>query len=551
MIASPHEKESAPDVAVPQRFSRKAGTLAVFLGLAVFALRLRLAGPLTFCGTPDACFYLGMAQTLGSGQGWHARFLYDFQQLHPTLPNTGLEYWRPGISLLLLALKPVGITLFTSTALTILVGVILASAAWHVAFRVTGDRWLALGSFALCLFSSPVWIGSASPDSGLYYGAAVAWFLALFTIRRQSLWADLGALVCVCAAYCIRNDAALLLVPLLAVLWARHQRPSHDGSTAPAAPSARRHGGSLPYAACMVAGFLVALAPMHLLYARVLGTAFPSGTAQVLFLNDLGDFNRYQAPATLQSLLQHGVKHLLLFRVGTLATVLYRIAALMIGYPALVFLPALLLPRSTGSTVRRADPPTHAESIGPVSFGLTALFVYTFVLAAIGGFSALRTAVGLMPFASVLVLVAIRRASRTPQIATWLSVAVIAANAVSGLMEVRRDLPAANQIGDADRAVAAELADLGATPSTGVVLTNDPVQFSVTTGYATVALPSNGLDAIAAAARDFHVTHVILDSENLPASPALLKQQLHPVRFRTLDREHAVILELPHPDTNP
>lgn len=544
---------SLSPVTAPTRSARVCVWAACLLAAAVALLRFLLARPVHFCGTPDACFYLGLAQTLSSEHRFQTRFLYDFQQLHPTLPNTGLEYWRPGVSLLLLALKPFGaVTLHASIVLTTLVGILLAAAAWHIAARAYADRRLALGSFALCLFLSPVWIGSASPDSSLYYGAAVAWFLALFSVHRQGLWQDLLALLCVCFAYLIRNDAALLIVPFLAVLWARWQ----EHRKRPQLQEAKQ--SDWPYALLLVAGFLLALAPMHLLYKGVLGTAFPSGTAQTIFLNDLSDFGRYRDPATLHTLLTHGARHLILFRIATLATILYRVPALMIGYPALIFLPGLFLRRDqehlrgqvtygNGDSVLQNLPDLR----GPGTFALTVLLVYSFILPAIGGFSALRTAVGLMPLASVLVVVAIFRTARTARLAVWLIGGVVTANAIAGLMELRRDLGAANLIGDADRGEAAQLAALGADPARAVVLTGDPVQFSVTTGYSTVALPSNGLDAIAAAARDFHATHVILDSDHLPSSLAALEQQLQPVHSVTLPKEHGLILELPETATHP
>lgn len=511
---------------------RMAGGLTAL----VVAVRLWMAHALTYCGTPDACFYLGMAQTLGAGHGFHARFLYDFQQGHPTLPNTGLEYWRPGISLLLAALKPLGATtLHGSIAITTLAGVLFAAAAWHIAMQTSRDRRLALRSFALCLVGPTFWIGSMSPDSGLYYGAAVAWFLALFTVRRQGLWQDVGALGCVCAAYGVRNDAALLLLPLLAVLW---QRRRLSGAV----------GGSPLYAAGMLAGFALALLPMHLLFHAVLGTTFPSGTAQTLFFYDLSDFTRYRDPVSRHTLLSHGVKHLLLVRASTLITALYRIAAFTVGYAALVFLPTLFFRQSDPQTGRKeashgAEP--LPELTGAAVFFLTALAAYTLVLPAVGGFAVLRTASALSPLVSVLVIVAIGRVARTPAFALALTTAVIGVNALSGILDDRRDALSMESSGSSDRATAAQLHRLGADPGTAVILTGDPVQFSVTTGYAAVALPGNGLAAIAAAARDFHATDVLLNTEDLPGTFAALNDQLHPVRSAFLPAEHTLILALP------
>ena len=150
-----------------------------------------------------------------------------------------------------------------------------------------------------------------------------------------------------------------------------------------------------------------------------------------------------------------------------------------------------------------------------------------------------------MPFIAVLVVVAIRRVARTERLATVLTATVIAVNALSGVMDDRRDTATMNAIGIADRAVGEQLQAMGADPKTAIVLTGDPVQFSVTTGYATVALPSNGLDAITEAADDFRATHVILNSEDLPAALPNLNLHLHPVRSAELPAQHALALALP------
>lgn len=511
---------------------------AVLVAAVACALRWSIARHVDFCRTPDACFYLGMGETLAAGKGFHARFLYDFQLPHLALPNTGIEYWRPGISLLLLVLKPFGgVTLHSSIVLTLLVGVLFAASAWHLALRETADRGLALRSFALCLFFAPVWVGSMTPDSNLYYGAAVAWFFALLTVRRQGWLQDLLAIACAGLAYLIRNDAVLLLVPLLAVLYARWR-----GLEA----ASERRPGFLRFAFPLLAAFFLALLPMHLLYRAVLGQAFPSGTASVLFLNTLDDFVRYNDPVSLHSLLSHGVAHLVFFRVSTLVTLLYRVAALMIGYPALVVLPGLLWPPAAVADeprVRLRTPLT--EWIGPVSFGLATVVLYTLLLPAIGAFSALRTLMALLPFAAVAVMIAISRLVRTPRQVLWTSGAVILAALLSGLMDSRRDLADINGTGTTDRAEKAVLAGMHGNPERSIVLTDDPVQFSVTTGYATVALPNNGLDAIAAAARDFRATHLIVKTTHMPASLEVLQERLHPVAVRSVQGEQSLILELP------
>ncbi|HEX4154176.1 MAG TPA: hypothetical protein VHY48_01060 [Acidobacteriaceae bacterium] len=518
-------------------------TAAVFT-LVVVALRIWFARQVSFCGTPDSCYGVGMGRALASGHGFRLGFLFDLQVHAAHLPTTGLEYWRPGVALILQGLRLFGgVTLHRSLVVTVWFGVVWALVSWWIAMRATGSRRVALASYALCLLLPPGWESSLTPDPTLYYAAAVAWFLALFTVERQGLWQDVVALGCVGAAYLIRNDAGLLLAPLAAVLWLRMRQAGAARRRGEAAPA----GSSGWYTAAMVVGFFVALGPMHLLYRHVLGTAFPAGTSKALFLNDMSDFSSYGAPVSLHTLLAHGVKHLIAARVNAVAMIVYRLLALVLGYAALVFLPSLVVTRRpSGSEVVRTgmDAARMPELAGPVAFGVVVLVVYGLVLPTVGTFSALRTAVGLLPVTAVIVVVAMVRLARSRRVAVALAGTVIAVYAVSGVMDDRREIGPMNAIGEADRAQAAELAAMGAEPENAVVMTADPVQFSVTTGYRAIPMPSNGLDAITKEALDLHASYAILDGEHLPGSPNVVAEKLHPTQTEAVPGQTMLVLEL-------
>jgi hypothetical protein len=522
-----------------QSLRRREISVAVCITLLILAIRMWFARKVNFCGTPDSCYALGLAQGLARYHAFHASFVFDLQLHHPQIPNTGIEYWRPGVSLLLYLLRALGgTTLQGSLVIASLAGVLWAAAAWFVAMRTTANAKIALASYTLCFLLSPGWDGSLTPDPTLFYAAAIAWFLALFTVRRQGLLQDVIALFCVSAAYTIRNDAGLLLVPLVVVLLYRW-RGAGARKTSGEAPVP---GSSAVYGVAMLAGFALALAPMHLLYRHVLGTAFPAGASQALYLNDLSDFSNYGVPVSLHTMLSHGVKHLVVMRVSAGAFIVYRVLALVLGYAALVFLPALAV-RNGGQT---AADPAMPEFAGPVAFGATVLVVYSLALPAVGVFSALRSSTALLPVVSVAVVIAILRITRTPRLAWVVTCTVIAIYLVSGVMDDRRSIGPMNSIGDADRAQAKALAAMGALPREGtIVMTPDPVQFSVTTGYPAIPMPGNGLQAITNEALDLHASHAILDGEHLPGSSAEVDQKLHPVQTRTVPGESVLLLELP------
>jgi hypothetical protein len=508
--------------------------------LIILASRVWFARKVTFCGTPDSCYALGLAQSLAKYHAFRVPFLFDLQLQHLQVPNTGLEYWRPGVSLLLLLLKPFGgVTLHGALLMTMLAGIIWALAAWFVAMRTTGSRKIALAGYTLCLLLPAGWSGSLTPDPTLFYAAAIAWFLALFTVEGQGIAQDVMALVCLCAAYMIRNDAGLLLlVPLVVVLVLRVRAANalqRRGARAPA-------GSSAAYGVAMLVGFGLALVPMHLLYKHVLGTAYPAGAGQALYLNDLSDFSNYGVPVSLHTMLSHGVAHLAAMRVSATALIVYRVLALVLGYPALVFLPSLAVKRD-GPANNGARLP---ELTGPVAFGVAVLVVYCLVLPAVGVFSALRSSTALLPVVSVVVIVAILRAARTRRMAVVLTGTVIAIYLVSGVMDDRRSIDPMNQIGDADRAAAHTLAAMGASPDGAtLVMTPDPVQFSVTTGYPAIPMPGNGLDAITNEALDLHASHAILNAEHLPGSLTEVTARLHPVQIKTIPGQTVLVFELP------
>jgi hypothetical protein len=521
-----------------QSLRRREISAAACVTLLILAIRVWFARKVSFCGTPDSCYALGLAQGLARYHAFHAPFVFDLQLRHLQIPNTGIEYWRPGVSLLLYLLRALGgTTLHGSLVIAALAGVLWASAAWFVAIRTTRNARIALASYTLCLLLPPGWSSSLTPDPTLFYAAAIAWFLALLTVRRQGLAQDIVALLCVSAAYMIRNDAGLLLAPLIVVLLYRWR-----AGRVQARGGAARAGSSAGYAVAMLAGFVLALAPMHLLYHHVLGTAFPSGASQALYLNDLSDFSNYGVPVSLHTMFSHGFKHLVAMRIGAGAMIVYRVLALVLGYAALVFLPSL--------AVRSASPaetaPALPELAGPVSFGVTILVIYSLVLPAVGVFSALRSSVALLPVISVVVVVAILRIARTDRLGWILTCTVIVIYLVSGLMDDRRAIDPMNAMGDRDRAEGKALAAMGAQPGAGIiVMTPDPVQFSVTTGYAAIPMPGNGLDAITKEALDLHASYAILDGDHLPGSPAEVMQKLQPAQTKTIPGQSVLLFELP------
>ncbi len=196
-------------------------------------VRLWFGLHLHFCGTPDSCSYLALAESLDQHRGFFERFIFDYQLDRIALPTHAIEYWRPGTSFFLLLAKPFGgVTLRSSIVISMMAGVALSTAAWKLGMDYSGSRRIACASYLLTLVMPPMWFGSLTPDSVLFYGAAVAWFLLLFRVRGRSYKDDALAFVCLAVANLIRNDVALLFLPVVVVLYLR----SGDGEARGASP---------------------------------------------------------------------------------------------------------------------------------------------------------------------------------------------------------------------------------------------------------------------------------------------------------------------------
>ncbi len=497
-----------------------AGTFVVLL------VRLWFGRHMSFCGTPDSCSYLALAESLSKHHGFVENFLYDYQLDKLQVPTHGIEYWLPGTSFFLLLAKPFGgVNLCSAIVISTLMGVLLAMAAWKIAMDYSGNRRIACASYLLCLVLPPLWIGSITPDSTLFYAAAVAWFLALFRVRFRSYTEDALALLCLVIANLIRNDVILLLVPVLVVLWMRWR-------------SGEQSGASPAYSALVVVAFFAAAIPMHVIDYAVLGQAFPSGSSKALYMTDLADMSRYNQPVSLHSFLSAGVGRLIKMRVAAFPLIVYRIIFLLIGFAA-IFLPLLGL---RGKGEERAPTP---ELAGGATFAIVIVLVYSFVLPAIGSFSALRTFGGLLPLSAVLAVAGMRWVAQASRTAAWLAAASVLFYFTAGVMEDRRTVPEMNELGSKDRLVAAFLLAHGAYPERGsLIMTGDPAQFSETTSYPAMPLPENGLGAARLAADALGATHVLLDSDHLQGTMAEVRSTLEPAEVAAVPDTHILVLTL-------
>jgi hypothetical protein len=502
---------------------------SVVATLAVLTLRLAFARRVEFCGGADSCFYIALARGIATRHDFLVDFVWNYQVPHVTLPSQAMEYWRPGTSLLLDLFAPFGdITLRSSAAVSAVFTIIAALAAADIAWTLTGDRWVTLWGYIIALCLPTFWTLALGADSAAFYGAAVAWFLALFTVRFRSRWRDLLALACLAAAYLIRNDAILLGVPFAAVLAKRvgNQLASNTVHQ------------ELPYTVGLVGGFLLALVPAHLLTYLVTGRPANSSIGAVVFLNDLTDFSRYGASLDFATWIKQGIWPLVILRASVFIQIVHHLLVLF-GEPATMM--ALIAALFGVLSNRRAA--FIRGLIGPLAFLVAIVLVYSVALPAIGDHAVLRSFTGLLPVLAALAAIGSAEIASTRRGFVALAAGVAAFSAMEGVDRARTQLDNGRKSLAEYRAEARIIEQASRSAAPALAMVRNPAVFTTTTGIRSISLPTNGSLAVQAAARKFGATAIVTDQWSEATG---LADDMH-ATIRHIPDSVQIVLLLPNP----
>jgi hypothetical protein len=471
-------------------------SLAIAATAIVLGIRLVFAGQVRFCGGADACFYFALAREIATRHDFLLNFVWNYQVDQIALPSLAADYWRPGTSLLLVLASAFGdITLRSDAILATVATLLAALAAAHFAWSLTHNARTTLLAYVIGLCLPSFWVLALRADSDVFYGASVAWFLALFLPTRRSRLRDALAIVCVAAAYMIRNDAILLVVPFAAVLARRMIDARHAGDA-----RAER-----AYALWLIVAFLIALLPAHLLTWRLTGH-FNNSTLSVLFFHDLADFSRYGKRLDFATWWASGPVALLKERASVLIQIVHHLL-MRFGEAATV----LALAGAAVGVILQPGRPFARILIGPAAFLVAIVLVYAFVLPGIGDHSAQRSYAALLPVVAALAASGIEEivASR----AAWfaLASAIVAFSGLDGVNRARVMLDDGRKELAQYDAEARFIRQASPDPAAALAMVSNPAVFTTSTGIPSVSLPTNGPTAVRQAARDFRATAIVTD----------------------------------------
>ena len=506
-------------------------------GLAL-AIRLLVAGEISFPTAEPSAYYVGVAHSLMSGEGLVSNGVWSYATPPLEVPKAAFELWLPMSTFVsAAAMSVLGTTFWAAQVGGALLGAAVAPLAWIIGretAQVQGldarrSRALAITSGLLAAVLSPLVLGSVVPDS--YMPFTVFMLAAAILVprvigarngqggaTRPSIIVGLGLGLILGLSYLSRQEVIWLgLTLVLMQAWVLRSRP---------------RGTRLREAAArlgpVVVGGLLVVVPWLVRNMIELGSAFPGQAVENMFLIDNEDIfafrDRPSATGYLAQDLVTIVSNPLRAAVDGFINVI-TLPAFPVGIAGLVALvglwrsPALRRPTALLAVLASATMiflttmllfpvatlwGTFMHSAGPLLVGLA-------VLAALGG-------------DTLLAAISARREWERPNIV----IAPFALVAMASLFTIFQINVISDQAaGTASRyaglgsalAAAAEADDM-AVPDT--LITDHPMWLAEATGGFAIALPDEDLEAVMALSDMFDAPWVVVVGDRGRYPDALL-----------------------------
>lgn len=469
-----------------RRASITLGTLALLWG-ALLAIFIEQPGYV------DAYYYFNAGQRLALGDGLTDANLWTYINAPDALPGPSHAYWMPLQSLVSAASMVIfGATFAAAQVPSVLCFAGLVLLACWLGGRLGNNPRHAWIAGLLMLFSgffTPFW---TSTDTFALYGLVGSLALVAMGCGRETgdwrWYAASGVLGGL--AHLTRADGLLLvLVALMIIFWPRR---GFDWTLA-----------IKTAVACLIAYILV-MSPWLVRNASELGTPFPTGGTDGIWLRGYEDIVNYPPGVSFDDFRAWGLSNMIESRWVAFKNNL----GTFIAVETWVILGPFVL---TGLWARRRVSLLWGVMLYALGLHLAMTVVFAYPGYRGGLF---HSSSALMPFwaatgivgldSAILWLAKRRRWPRKQAQAVFSSAAVILAALVSlGVLLGR--LPDWNDNGTFYRTIADNL------PSEARVMVNDPAGFYFHTGLLAVVVPNNDPTVVLEIAQKYGVTHLVLD----------------------------------------
>ena len=486
------------------------------IAIVGFALggRLFLAAKVQHPGHADPAFYYTLANNIVEGRGLVIDYIWHYLGDVETISHAACDYWPPMTSIVIsLFFSLFGQSLFSALLPMALSASLLALLTYAVARAYSSSALFALSAAALAAVSPDLFVYSLRTEATLIYALVVGGSLLCAVYGTSDARWQVPAFALAALAPPTRQDGFLLLpVVLAAVAISQGNRRSR----------ARR---ALIGLAC----YALLLAPYLYLNMRTLGRLLPAGVAKTVFLTDYEDVYSYAKELSWRTYLAWGwraiVRSKLLASLSHAKNIFGLMGATLSAFWLLSLLDAAALWRASDRWQRHL-PPLLFLTLLYVSHA----FIYT-IPSTIGSFR--RSLVSLTPFLVASAVRALERFGRSASRAVLVIAVAAGAYLWVGARESLKQIEVGARMKEhliALRGVLVEdTRNISHHPDI-VVMTRNPWEVFVTTGYQAIQIPNNDRETIYDVARRFRATYLLLPGHR-PALDTLDSSEDNDPRF--------------------
>ncbi len=476
-------------------------TLLLFsLIFVALAARLFFAAQLPHPGHGDPAFYFTIIKSLTSGRGLEIDYIWHYLTAPAAVTHPGADYWMVFASVLMSVPYFVFHNLFSILVLSSVFGIGIAVLTYQFSATYSASKFVAFLALIYLLFEPALFDFSISVDAPVYYVFFVilALFLMIKGYENPKLFVWAGAVTGL--AHLTRQDALLLAPTLLLTIFL--------------APFPFKT--KLRWMGLAMGAYVLVLLPMLVYNVRNFGALLPPGPSRVAFATEHEEVYVYSQDLSLTSYLALG------WRVIVKQKILIGLANLKIVYERLGLFTALFAGISLGelifSPTRRAQ--WHKYLPVVVFFVLEYLF-YTLVATVVSTHGSYGKAVlTVLPFIVLFAFDAMARHIPKKPVLGLLLLVFVFPPLLKTFPNAQGKIAFHTEINHEMTALADTLHDRIEPREDGeiILMTRDPWEVNLTTGYRTIMIPYENLDVIYEVAQRYHANYLLLP---VPSRPAL------------------------------
>lgn len=509
--------------------------LLITLFFITLLIRTLTALTLQHAGYFDAFYYYHLALNMANGDGITQSVIWNYLDNPQELPRAGNQYWMPMANFMswfgiIFFRKLLGAWRAAQLPFIVLSSLLPPFAAWLSWHEWKRYDW-AISSALLTIFSSFYFVHWVVTDNFTPFALSVTFTLIAIWKgtsvsggngewakgRRWWVLAGVGAGL----SHLSRVDGVLLVFLIAGLLMWRYLRGSEQNWST-----------FMRYSSAAALAYLLLIVPWWLRNWLVVGTAFPGGGTQTLWLRSYGEIFSYEPNLTLERYLAWGIGPILTSKLQSLRHTLLLVLSVGLFYMA----PFILI--QLPDAARR--PIFRPFLLYAIMLLLTMPLVFTFPT--MHG-SLLHSAASLVPWMMVLVppgtdrgirWLAARRRSWNPEHASrilgtgFIGLAIIITLYVYAGNVWLAPQPNAVVASWNDRLIPfAEVEALlqkEGSPDERLFV-GDPPAYYVTTGRSALVIPNEGAALLAEAAKTWNAPWFLLDHDNIRPYQAMYEEE--------------------------